>query len=152
MSHAADGPQSRLCKPLFSPQKKFRNYWESAMKQRIIRQKYMSVLTLAILLVCRAATAQVLYGTLVGIVTGSDGKAVVGATVTATEVQTGIQHQQVTDSSGNYGLRDLQPGIYDVEVMANGFGRTRKTGLVVSANLIVRDDESLSVASVSQSV
>jgi hypothetical protein len=122
------------------------------MKQGIIRQQYMSVLTLAILLVCRAATAQVLYGTLVGIVTGSDGKAVAGATVTATEVQTGIRHQQVTDASGNYGLRDLQPGVYEVEVMANGFGRTRKTGLVVSANLIVRDDESLSVASVSQSV
>jgi hypothetical protein len=122
------------------------------MKQRIIRQKCIGVLIIATFLVCRPVVAQVLYGTLVGIVTAPDGQAISGATVTATEVQTGIQHQQTTDASGNYGLRDLQPGVYNVEVTASGFGRTRKSGLLVSANLIVRDDESLSVASLTQSV
>src|SRR5260370_24805294 len=70
----------------------------------------------------------------------------------ATDTQTGNHLQQITDASGNYALRNLAPGIYSLEVNANGFSPRKTTGITVGANLIVRADETLSVSGVTQSV
>jgi hypothetical protein len=115
-------------------------------------RKIYFVLILSVFSIWNSAFSQVLYGTLVGTVTDSDGKAVAGATVTATNTQTGNHLQQTTDGSGNYALRNLAPGSYSLEVNANGFSPRRATGITVSANLIVRADETLSVSGVTQSV
>jgi outer membrane receptor protein involved in Fe transport len=99
-----------------------------------------------------AAFAQVLYGTVVGIVTDPSGNAVTGARVTATETQTGIHYAQATTAGGEYGFHDLLPGIYTIDVNANGFARSQTNGLVVNANLVVRSDQRLSVSGVAQTV
>ena len=96
--------------------------------------------------------AQVLYGTLVGIVTDPAGHVVAGASVTANEMQTGIRHVQTTDAGGEYGFHDLLPGVYSVEVTANGFSRSQTDGLVVNANLVLRSDQLLSLSGVAQTV
>jgi hypothetical protein len=111
-----------------------------------------AVLGLATLCGGQSALAQVLYGTLVGNVADSGGNVVAGATVTATEVQTGNVHTQATNSAGEYGFRDLPPGVYKVQVAAPGFSNVEQTGLDVRANFIVRADEKLGLAGVSQSV
>jgi hypothetical protein len=118
----------------------------------LIHLRFTCVLFLSIFYLCTVAHSQVLYGTLVGNVTGPDGKAISGATVIATDVQTGNQLQQTTDAQGGYGLHNLLPGIYTVEVDAKGFSPSKTSGLNVNANLIVRADEVLSVSSVTQSV
>jgi hypothetical protein len=104
------------------------------------------------LLACQHTCAQVLYGTIVGRVAAPDGKPVSSALILATETQTGIQHQQSADNAGDYSLRDLQPGVYTLKVTAPGFAELETTGLVVGANLIVRSDQKLNLASVAQTV
>ena len=112
----------------------------------------ISVLALAVLVAGKPALTQVLYGTLVGNVADPSGNALAGATVTATEIQTGTVHTQATNSAGEYGFRDLTPGVYKVQVAAPGFSNVEQTGLEVRANLIVRADEKLGLAGLSQTV
>jgi len=98
------------------------------------------------------AVCQVLYGTVVGIVTDPDGHAVAGASVKVTDGQTGISHAQTTNATGDYSLYDLSPGVYTIDVTANGFANRQTSGVVVSANLAVRSDQQLSLSSLAQTV
>ncbi|ADV83472.1 TonB-dependent receptor [Terriglobus saanensis] len=118
----------------------------------LLRTIGAAVLILAPIEFSSLAHAQVLYGTLVGTVADPSGKSVPGATVIATEVQTGTEHRQTTNGDGGYDLRDLLPGVYKVQVTASGFSQAEQTGLNIRANLIVRVDEKLSVAGTSQTV
>ena len=102
------------------------------------RTIFACVLLLTLLVTGPLAVAQVLYGTVVGTVTDPDGHPLAGATVTATETQTGILHTQTTDAQGGYGLHDLLPGVYTMAVAANGFSTQQTSGLTVSANVVVR--------------
>jgi outer membrane receptor protein involved in Fe transport len=110
------------------------------------------VVLLALFIAGPFAVAQVLYGTVVGVVADPDGHAVAGATVTATDTQTGAVQTQTTSAQGEYGLRDLSPGIYKIAVTANGFANLETSGLVVSANMVVRADQRLSLSGVAQTV
>src|SRR5688572_31890312 len=65
--------------------------------------------------------AQVATGTILGNVTDSSGGAVPGATVTATNVDTQISRDTITDESGQYALRLLPLGNYKVDVTLPGF-------------------------------
>jgi outer membrane receptor protein involved in Fe transport len=116
------------------------------------KRVWIAILVLASLHTGHTARAQVLYGTLVGTITDPGGRTVAGATVIATEIQTGTIHQQQTNAAGEYDLRNLLPGDYKVEVSASGFAQTVQTGLNVRANLIVRADEHLGLTSVTQTV
>ncbi|MCU1323830.1 MAG: TonB-dependent receptor plug [Acidobacteriaceae bacterium] len=118
----------------------------------ILRMIGVAVLIFAPIEFSCFAHAQVLYGTIVGTVTDPSGKSVPGATVIATEIQTGTEHRQTTNNEGGYDLRDLLPGVYKVQVTASGFSQAEHTGLNVRANLIVRADEKLSVAGSSQTI
>src|SRR6516225_6961211 len=77
--------------------------------------------SLLVLLTAPWARAQVLYGSLTGGVTDASGAVVVGAKVTALEVQTGVTQETTTDSVGIYRLTTLQPGTYKVTISASGF-------------------------------
>lgn len=114
------------------------------MMQTNVRRMSVPILFLAALLGGPLSHAQVLYGTVVGNVVDPDGKAVPGATVTARETQTGIEHKEQTTGSGEYNLRNLQPGTYNLRTEAAGFAPVQTTGVVVAANLIVRSDQHLS--------
>jgi hypothetical protein len=117
-----------------------------------LRKIGIAVLTMAIMFGAHAALAQVLYGTLVGNVVDPAGRAVPAATVTATEVQTGIQHEEKTNGAGEYSLRNLQPGTYTITTHAEGFPELKTAGFVVGANLIVRADQQLSLSSLKETV
>ncbi len=66
------------------------------------------------------AVAQSTYGTLVGVVLGPDGNPLDGAAVTVINSNTGNPRTVVTDSSGNYQIPFLSPGLYSVRVTAQG--------------------------------
>ncbi len=110
------------------------------------------ILLLSLLIASHTIFAQVLYGTVLGTVLDSSGHAVANAVVTATEVQTGIVHTANTSPGGEYGFHNLLPGVYTIEVAANGFARAQTNGLTVSANLVIRSDEKLSLSNVAQTV
>src|SRR5687767_11282648 len=67
------------------------------------------------------AAAQSITGTILGNVTDADGLALPGATVTATNTETGATRTVVTDSEGSYLISALQIGLYRVDVTMSGF-------------------------------
>src|SRR5688572_33476244 len=69
---------------------------------------------LFVLLLAPTGGAQVLYGSLTGDVSDATGAVLPGATVLATNVDTGVVKQTVTDKDGGFVFSDLLPGVYDV--------------------------------------
>ncbi|NYF51834.1 TonB-dependent receptor [Tunturiibacter gelidoferens] len=67
--------------------------------------------------ICSAQSTATLSGT----VTDPSGAVVPGAQVKVHSVATGLDRVVVTDGSGIYGVPSLQPGMYDVQVSADGF-------------------------------
>ena len=56
--------------------------------------------------------------TISGKVLDSNGLAIVGANITATEINTGVERAAVTDSDGQYRLIKLKPGTYKIKAAA----------------------------------
>jgi outer membrane receptor protein involved in Fe transport len=122
------------------------------MNYKLSQQAWRALPFLCLAMSVSPLNAQVLYGTLVGTVTGPDGKPVAGAPVSAVNTQTGLVREQVTDPSGQYNLIDLEPGTYSVKVHANGFAAFESQGLTVKANVVLRSDAALKLAGVAQAV
>src|SRR5579871_5181188 len=90
-----------------------------AIQQRL-RGVLPAVLALS-LLFASSSIAQVVTATLTGTVTDSSGALVPGATVTATETNTGVNRTTQTSTEGVYSLPFLSPGTYKVEIQKTGF-------------------------------
>src|SRR5690349_23815384 len=82
------------------------------------------VLTLLVLLLALSVPAQKTSGQISGTVLDPQGAAVPDATVTATEVGTGLVRTITTTQEGNYSLPDLPIGTYRVSVTKQGFKET----------------------------
>src|SRR5437868_4862796 len=91
--------------------------------------------------------AQTFRGTILGTVTDPQGAFVVGATVTARNLDTGIERSTVTDDAGNYSLPELPIGRYEVKVQAAGFRAYSITDVRVEVASERRADAQLSVGS-----
>jgi hypothetical protein len=91
-------------------------------------------------------------GSISGVVTDPSGAVVSGATVVATNTQTGIKKTVVTDNKGFYSFPSLDVGTYDVQVTQSGFKTYTKTGLVIDANSALRDDATLQLGAASEKV
>jgi outer membrane receptor protein involved in Fe transport len=70
---------------------------------------------------CCTTYAQTITGSVTGTVTDPSGAAVKGASVTVTNVDTGVVVSDTTNASGIYNVRFLQIGKYKVSSTANGF-------------------------------
>jgi hypothetical protein len=68
-----------------------------------------------------SASAQVLYGSIVGTLTDPSGAGVSKVTVTVTNTSAGLSRQSSTDEVGYYAIPNLPPGAYDLSVSAPGF-------------------------------
>jgi len=98
------------------------------------------------------ASAQVLYGSIVGNVVDQNGAVVPGAAVLATNQGTGVAAKATTNGVGEYNFVTLQAGTYTIKVAAAGFKTFERRDLVVEANNIMRTDVKLEVGSMEQSV
>ncbi|MEZ5362248.1 MAG: carboxypeptidase-like regulatory domain-containing protein [Bryobacterales bacterium] len=96
------------------------------------------------------STAQVLYGSLTGVVTDQTGATVPGAEVTATNTLTGRVATTSTDAEGRYSFVNIQAGLYDIKVAADGFRTLTQTGTTVSVSKW-RVDLSLELGQVTES-
>ena len=77
-----------------------------------------------LLLTCLGAMAQVgTDGTILGTVTDANGGLVAGATITVTNLDTGIQKVDTTRSDGSFEITSLPAGRYSVSVTFAGFER-----------------------------
>lgn len=68
-----------------------------------------------------AVSAQTITGSITGVVTDTTGAVVPGATIAATNVDTGVTVTAPTNGSGIYNLRFLQIGKYTLTTKASGF-------------------------------
>ena len=75
------------------------------------------------LLFCAAATAQVTTADVTGRVLDQNGAAVANATVTARNTGTGAERTTQSNESGEYAIRELPPGRYDVTAEAPNFSK-----------------------------
>lgn len=73
---------------------------------------------------------------------------IVGATVSAALVETGIERTAMTDDDGNFRIIELQPGIYSVKAAMQGFAVQNKTDLSTVAGQNIRLDFKLSPADI----
>src|SRR5215471_17044382 len=91
-------------------------------------------------------------GSISGLVTDPSGAVVSGATVIATNTQTGVQNTLKTDAKGFYNFAALQIGTYVVEVQQPGFKTQKQAGLVIDANSALRTDFTLEVGQIHEEV
>jgi len=99
-----------------------------------------------------AASAQVLYGSIVGTLTDQANAAVPKAVVTVTNTSTGLSRQVTTDESGYYSITNLPEGSYNLLVTVTGFKPVTQKGVEVQINNVTRADVRLEVGSVTESV
>ena len=85
-----------------------------------------------------------------GTVKDATGALVAGATVTATNTETGIAQAQQTNSQGYYSFQELPLGHYTVQVEQRGFKTFSQTGLVLDVNAALIVDVVLEVGAVSE--
>ena len=110
------------------------------------------LLAAALVLLPNSAAAQALYGTVGGTVTDDSGATIPGATVTATNQGTGLVVSAVTDETGAYAIRNLQPGTYTIKASLQGFKEYVQTGVPVDPSDVLRIDAKLEVGALTESV
>jgi hypothetical protein len=98
------------------------------------------------------ASAQVLYGSIVGTVTDQAGAVVPNANVKVTNTATGLARQVIADSGGSYSIPNLLEGVYELSVSAGGFKPLTQKGVSVRINNVAHVDLKLEVGGVSESV
>jgi len=99
-------------------------------------KQYSRFLALALFLLATATSAlsQSDRGTIAGTVLDSTGGAVQGATITATNTNTGAVYKTTSTDTGAYRIPDMQVGVYDITVTADGFKTSDQKGVVVQIN------------------
>jgi len=98
------------------------------------------------------AAAQAVYGSVFGTVTDPSGAAVPNAKVTVTSVKQGTSETVTSNESGNYSVYHLIPGTYDVTVEAQGFKKTDKKGIPISADVASHVDTTLQLGGATEVV
>jgi len=116
--------------------------------------KTCAVATVAFLIVFGTAIAlsQGSTATITGTVTDSQGALVVGAMVTATEVETSGAKSTVADSAGVFTLPGLPVGSYAVEVTKGGFKQFVQRNIVLTVDQTLKLDITLTVGGVDQTI
>src|SRR2546428_235089 len=98
------------------------------------------------------ASAQVLYGSLVGNVTDETGAAIPGAMVTITHRETGASRDVATDAAGAYRFPTVQSGTYTITVKLTGFRTFTRSDVQLTLNNVTRVDAPLQVGELSEMV
>jgi hypothetical protein len=111
-------------------------------------------LTLMAVLVLGAPSlgAQVLYGTMTGNVTDASGAVIPNANVIAIELGSGVKREVKSNEGGVYTFNDLNPGTYQVKILAEGFRPQQQEGVTVLTNTVARVNITLAVGSTTQEV
>jgi hypothetical protein len=114
-----------------------------------IRVAFIALLTL---LVPHVASAQFDTATVLGIVTDQSGGAVPGATVSLTNLATGIRAATVSSSTGAYQFLNVRVGSYLIEAELQGFTKASVSDVAVTVNARQRVDLLLRVGGLGESV
>jgi hypothetical protein len=122
--------------------------------EKAVMRGARGALALVLFLVFAAAPvlAQAVSGAVVGTVRDATGAVVPGATVTATNQETGIAQSTVTTGDGDYTLASLPPGTYRVAVQAKGFSTAVAENSSVRVEQTTRVDFTLQPGATTQQI
>jgi hypothetical protein len=115
------------------------------------RIRILGLVSIALAL-CLPLGAQTTTGRILGSVTDSTGAAVAGAQVSVTDTQRGTTRTATTDTSGDYAVPELEPGIYKVTAEAKGFKTVERPNIVVEVAQDLRVDMPLPTGQVNETV
>lgn len=100
--------------------------------QRLMKMNIF-LLLLTVALLCTTGSAQTVTGNISGMITDTSGAVIVGAKVTATNVDTNIKTTTTTNNDGVYSIRFLQIGQYTITAEAKGFARVVTNAFALEA-------------------
>jgi hypothetical protein len=106
----------------------------------------------AVLALTFSASAQVQFSQLSGTVIDPTGAAIANAKVTATKPATGESFTATTNSTGNYTVKEVPPGMYKITVEAPGFKTSTNNGITADAGTIAHVDFKLLIGKASETV
>ena len=111
------------------------------------------LLLLLVAALAGSARAQVANNTmLVGTVHDPSGSVIPNSQVKATNVETGVIYNGVTNAHGDYSIQFIVPGPYSITVTDPGFQQITKTNIIVTVDQAARTDFDLTVGSETQSI
>ncbi len=113
---------------------------------------WMSLRAIVFLALCAPSFAQTTSGQLTGTVFDPADAVVPGASVTATNQDTGVATTTTSTTAGEYRINNLLAGKYDVAVTASGFTKSELKGVDVTLNQVVTANISLQVGQSTQTV
>src|ERR1051326_3123135 len=123
------------------------------MRERKFSARLFAPLFAAALCLLLSATASAQStATLQGTITDQQGAVVPNAKVIAHNNATGLERTAQTDADGNYQIAALPPGVYHVEVQAQGFQGQSVGELNVDVARTVVQNFQLGIGQVTQSV
>jgi Carboxypeptidase regulatory-like domain/TonB dependent receptor/TonB-dependent Receptor Plug Domain len=96
--------------------------------------------------------AQQVRATITGTVTDPSGAPILGATVTATNLDSGTKWSTETGNEGAYDLPDVSVGRYELKVEAKGFETSIHGAFTLVLNQVARIDVQMKVGEVSQTI
>jgi hypothetical protein len=96
--------------------------------------------------------AQAYRAQITGLVTDASGGNIPGATVTLSNVKTGVNARMQTDTSGVYVFDYVEPGTYRITVEATGFGKFVQENVIAQAGGDVTVNAQLSPGTLPQTV
>jgi len=111
-----------------------------------------SLMALALLAGASSASAQVLYGSIVGNVTDASGAALPGATVAIQQAETTLSREMVSDHAGAYSFTAVPSGTYAITVTMTGFRTFSRANVPVSLNSVARVDARLELGQLTETV
>ena len=99
-----------------------------------------------------SASAQVDTGSIVGTVSDNENQRLSDSNVVIRNESTGVERTVKSGHDGDFNFSPLAIGTYTLSVQHDGFERTVRAGILVTAQSSLREDLTLAVGSVSQSV
>src|SRR5438132_653683 len=91
-------------------------------------------------------------GQINGVITDNTGGVVPGATVKATETNTGFARETVSGSDGRYSFTSLRPTVYDITAEIPGFRTYQRKGVELQANQALTINVTMEVGSLAETV
>jgi hypothetical protein len=114
--------------------KRRNRFGNGGLQGRLSRTTRMTMIALG-LLVSSSLMAQIVpTATLTGSVSDPSGAVVPSATVQIVNAETQVAQQTTSDAQGRFLFSFLQPGSYQLNVFAVGFGKYQQTGITLNVN------------------
>ncbi|NYF88034.1 carboxypeptidase-like regulatory domain-containing protein [Tunturiibacter empetritectus] len=111
-----------------------------------------SIFLIAPFLLATVSSAQIVGGTISGIVTDPAGAVVPGAQVTIRNQETGGERHLISDAAGAYAAPSIPVGVYSISVVREGFAPQTRAGISLTVGQATRIDLTLHPGNITEEI